>query len=308
MTAKEKKIEVVKKLRLLAYKTTYQGERDTALEKAKRLMLAYEITEEDLLGCSNEQEPEFEEEMRRSYEETVNEYMRGDWGKNAKETRQPNRGYVGKSTFYYRGFSLNSDPRECRMRMEGTTKYYDKYPKSRPAVNSNMRTVDGSVVKDSQLKRAVNRALHRDEDTIVTSSDMKRLKKLKARGMQIYTLNGLEKAVNLKKLDISYNPVSDLSVLSELRKLIYMNIEGTEAADFRPLMYLKKLRKLRAANTPVVTTEPLYRLPLLVSLDLTGCMNLQDMIRPVNMRFKIHLRRNKYHNAFGEALAGAFYL
>lgn len=108
----------------------------------------------------------------------------------------------------------------------------------------------------------------------------------------VYKLGGLEYATDLRKIDLSYNMVSDLTPLKDLTNLrdltFYMNkltsieplrkltnleqlnIAFNEVKDLSPLTNMKSLKNLNVENTGISDLRGIERCTKLSSLNLSG--------------------------------------
>ena len=133
----------------------------------------------------------------------------------------------------------------------------------RPAQSAN------GILPDPDLADAVRRALGRKwDDPPITPADLQNLTRLHAAYADIRSLAGLQHAVNLTDLDLSYNSVSDMSLLSSLKKLESLEIRGNPFSE----LSLSDLPNLTAFHLPdqVLSALSLANLPNLASLDLEG--------------------------------------
>ena len=108
----------------------------------------------------------------------------------------------------------------------------------------------------------------------------------------VYKLGGLEYATDLRKIDLSYNMVSDLTPLKDLTNLrdltFYMNkltsieplrkltnleqlnIAFNEVKDLSPLTNMKSLKNLNVENNGISDLRGIERCTKLSSLNLSG--------------------------------------
>lgn len=93
---------------------------------------------------------------------------------------------------------------------------------------------------DRNLEFAIRVALNKLSGAI-TISDMEKLKSLVAVDFDIYSLEGLQYAVNLEFLNLSINKISDISQLENLTKLKELYLVSNEIRD---ISYIKKLTNL----------------------------------------------------------------
>lgn len=109
-----------------------------------------------------------------------------------------------------------------------------------PFFNTYTVKADGGdpvVFADAKLEAAVRKDLGINEPTPVLEIDMLRLSKLSSsRGAGITNLSGLEFAYNLKSIDLYGNRgLTDISQLSGLLNLTYIDAQSTAIADLSPL-------------------------------------------------------------------------
>lgn len=109
----------------------------------------------------------------------------------------------------------------------------------------------------------------------LTRGDLLRLRQLDARGSEkagISNLSGLEFATNLTFLDISGNPLSDITPVASLVNLLSLNIDGTAVFELSPLANLTLLDSLSACGTLVTDIQPL------VTNSVNGGLNTGDFV------------------------------
>ncbi|TAH63384.1 MAG: leucine-rich repeat domain-containing protein [Gottschalkiaceae bacterium] len=101
----------------------------------------------------------------------------------------------------------------------------------------------------------------------ITKKDMEVLVVLDIKGKDIYSLEGLEHAVNLFYLGIvnKDSSLSDLRPISKLTKLTDLIIENAEISDVRPIKDLTNLTLLSLKNNNISDISPLKNL---INLDL----------------------------------------
>jgi hypothetical protein len=120
---------------------------------------------------------------------------------------------------------------------------------------------------DVALKAAVEAQLHVSNPT---AADMLRLEYLVAQENGITRLAGLEYAVNLNILNLSNNPLADLSPLSGLTHLTRLYLNESGIADVRSLRELKKLQFLSLSYNEITDVSALSGLSELTELDLAS--------------------------------------
>lgn len=121
---------------------------------------------------------------------------------------------------------------------------------------------EGSVIfDDANLKAAIEAALGVADPNWM---DMLQLTELTARGSDIYSLSGLEYAVNLTELDLGWNSIDDLSPLAGLSSLRLLHLDNNAISDVDPLLDLTTLEALWLDSNQISDISA-----------LAGLMNLQ---------------------------------
>ena len=149
------------------------------------------------------------------------------------------------------------------------------------------------IINDPILKKLINKNLSRDraDDQKITKKELEVLKELRIRdekGENILTtaslkdtpefkfiqthgiknLLGLENAVNLEKLDLNENEISDLSPIAKLNKLTKLSLIRNRISNLQPLSELTNLEYLDLYANKIVDISPLAKLTNLKHLDL----------------------------------------
>ncbi|MEE8452190.1 MAG: leucine-rich repeat domain-containing protein, partial [Thermoguttaceae bacterium] len=108
-------------------------------------------------------------------------------------------------------------------------------------------------------------------------SDLGALKELDAGHFGITDISGLESAVNLRKLILSGNEISDLSPIQPVSAgqsgamyLEYLNADGNQIFDLSPLELLSELERLSLDGNPITDLRPLAGLTQLDFLSIDG--------------------------------------
>ena len=137
----------------------------------------------------------------------------------------------------------------------------------------------GVYIPDVNLRAAIEEALGKAADEVITVEDMETLKELNMEKKEISDLTGLQYAANLEELEINGNPISDLSPLAGLTALKGLEINWTQLSDLSPLAGLVNLQHLEAwsKNNTVSDLSPLANLTKLISLDISGSLEITDI-------------------------------
>jgi Leucine-rich repeat (LRR) protein/thiol-disulfide isomerase/thioredoxin len=123
---------------------------------------------------------------------------------------------------------------------------------------------------DRNLERAVRDALELAADAPLEDSALLALTMLDARGYGILSVEGIEHCRNLETLVLWENEVSDLSPLSGLANLVYLDLDSNRVSDLTPLSSLQSIEILYLSYNPVQDVSPLSSLPKLSSLYLNA--------------------------------------
>ncbi|NLY08884.1 MAG: hypothetical protein GXZ11_03150 [Tissierellia bacterium] len=105
----------------------------------------------------------------------------------------------------------------------------------------------------------------------------------------IKSIEGLETAVNLEKLILQENDISDLEPISKLTKLKYLNLLRNDIRDVEQLSELVNLEYLNLYSNQIADINPLSKLMKLTFLDVhfnndwDGSGRLKDISVVVNM-------------------------
>ena len=142
-------------------------------------------------------------------------------------------------------------------------------------------------IPDPNLRRLVRRALNLPNDAPVTVRDMRQLTELKVQNTGIENLDGLEHAVNLRRLWIDSNSLSDLSPISHCSKLEDLGISDCGISDISALQGLVNLLGVNIGVNSIHDLQPLKSLINLEHLlinqnpisDITPLVNLQKLKR-----------------------------
>ena len=133
-------------------------------------------------------------------------------------------------------------------------------------------------IPDPNLRTKIEEALGKASGATITASDMAKLTYLEARNANISDVTGLEHAINLIRLDLSWleterdwinsNSVSNLSPLSGLTHLRELNLGFNNISDLSPLSGLTHLTRLDLRNNTIGDLSALAELTNLRGLYL----------------------------------------
>ena len=173
--------------------------------------------------------------------------------------------------------------------------------------NKNQRGLDTPVtIPDRDLRAVIEKRLGKTSGATITGTEMRTLTVLFASftpggKRHIQDLTGLEFAINLTKLDLLGNQISDLSPLTKLKNLTELDISKQTLievdgfygniiyllSDLSPLAELKNLTSLSLKGNQISDISPLAELKNLTSLylwsnrisDLSPLTKLKNLIK-----------------------------
>ncbi|MBS6022675.1 MAG: hypothetical protein KIB00_01190 [Paeniclostridium sordellii] len=161
-------------------------------------------------------------------------------------------------------------------------------------------------INDEYLRKAVNKALGRDENSLdkITAKDMENITKIDSGFLALHTdekgeprrgiksLEGLEYAKNLKTLKVSMNSITDLTPIKDLTNLEFLEVFRNEISDLTPLKNLKNLEHLDIYNNKgIVNLEPISKLNKINFIDMHYCnrrsarVTFEDLGSLTNLEF-----------------------
>ncbi|MFT3943215.1 MAG: gamma-glutamylcyclotransferase [Ancrocorticia sp.] len=98
---------------------------------------------------------------------------------------------------------------------------------------------------DAKLKACVASALGLGIDAKISKDNLRQLTELTCELSEKPEMTPLKYATNLKRLNLSNNKISDISVLKALGKLTWLDISGNRISDFSALKGLTKLQYVK---------------------------------------------------------------
>ena len=116
---------------------------------------------------------------------------------------------------------------------------------------------DGVGISDPGLEEAIRNALGFSDEVAITTSDLQGLKELDATDYGIRSLDGIQACENLTELTLWFNDITDITPLSNLKQLKYLDLDNNNVADLSPLAKLAHLETLYASYNPITDLSPL---------------------------------------------------
>ena len=130
---------------------------------------------------------------------------------------------------------------------------------------------DAIEFKDRNLLKALLSSCDTNNDGFITKEELGSVKSLLLGYYGIEDISGLQYAVNLTVLDLSYNEnLKDISALANLTNLEFLDLDSTAVSDIRALSNLTKLWRLDLYCDAITDISVLSNLINLESLQLGG--------------------------------------
>jgi internalin A len=139
---------------------------------------------------------------------------------------------------------------------------------------------------DPALEAAIRSAIAKPTGDIY-KSDLMSLDSLVADNLGITDLTGLENCVNLRRLNLGDNNISQIGQLSELFGMYDLNLQGNNIADISPLASLNNLGSLLLSGNPIGNLDALSSLDKVWFLAVTfvGVADLQPLASLTNLQY-----------------------
>ena len=148
-------------------------------------------------------------------------------------------------------------------------------------------------IPDPNLRTVIEGRLGKASREPITTSDMAALTQLYAVNSNIIRLTGLEHAINLTYLNLSFNSIADISSLSRLTNLTQLYLHGNSISDISPLMELTNLTELSLDYNAISDISSLSGLTNLTELHLSdnSISDISSLSGLTNLT-ELHLRYN----------------
>src|SRR2546430_499243 len=121
---------------------------------------------------------------------------------------------------------------------------------------------------DMNLEKAVRKHVFekRDNDKPLVEADVSSLSTIKADGMGITNLAGIEKCVSLASLELAKNGIKDLAPLDGLKLVQFLTLNDNQVEDITPLGGMKSLQYVELSHNKIKTIDA-----------LTNCTNMASI-------------------------------
>ena len=167
-------------------------------------------------------------------------------------------------------------------RLEAEKLYYDPILKKLINKNLSSERADDQKITKKELESLKELRLKDEEGkNILTTTSLKdtpEFKFIQTHGIK--NLLGLENAVNLEKLDLNENEISDLSPIAKLNKLTKLSLIRNRISNLQPLSELTNLEYLDLYANKIEDISPLAKLTNLKHLDLHNNDQTGDPVHP----------------------------
>ncbi|UNP82202.1 leucine-rich repeat domain-containing protein [Bacillus mycoides] len=164
---------------------------------------------------------------------------------------------------------------------------------------------DGNVIVDKQLQMQMHINKYNLErkniNEPITKEDLLQIKTLSIySGEGINEIAGLEYMTNLEKLTLRESNVTDISVISGLRHLKYLDLSSSPIESIQPVSKLENLDMLFLRDNKIADFTPLSQMKKIKILDLIG-NNIKDLtpLFTVLSLEEVYLANNQISNLSG---------
>ena len=164
-----------------------------------------------------------------------------------------------------------------------------------PVVTPPEQKPDAVVqIPDPNLHAAIAEELGKGPNVPITVQEMERLKRLDALNRGIHDLTGIQFAVNLERLLLSVNPITDLSPIAGLISLKNLRFGRSNSeprnlikvSDLSPIARLVNLEKLHVDTTDISDISPIAELTKLewIHFDVSNISDLSPIAGLTKLR------------------------
>ncbi|MGW5954546.1 leucine-rich repeat domain-containing protein [Bacillus mycoides] len=162
---------------------------------------------------------------------------------------------------------------------------------------------DGNVIVDKQLQMHINKynLERKNINEPITKEDLLQIKTLSIySGEGINEIAGLEYMTNLEKLTLRESNVTDISVISGLRHLKYLDLSSNPIESIQPVSKLENLDMLFLRDNKIADLTPLSQMKKIKIVDLIG-NNIKDLtpLFTVLSLEEVYLANNQISNLSG---------
>lgn len=154
------------------------------------------------------------------------------------------------------------------------------FPAPTYAANSKVK------IDDPVLEKEIRNELKLEADQTLDLDHIEKLTSLYPKGKEkIKSLNGLERAHNLKKLFLPNQEITDISPLRNLYQLEFLALDGNQIKNICPISNMTKLQQLLISNNQIEDISCLSRLTALTDL-LASKNQIQDITSLTKLQIK----------------------
>ncbi|EOP46778.1 leucine-rich repeat domain-containing protein [Bacillus cereus] len=160
-----------------------------------------------------------------------------------------------------------------------------------------------NVIVDKKLQQHINKnnLERKNINEPITKEDLLQIKTLSIySGEGINEIAGLEYMTNLEKLTLRESNVTDISVISGLRHLKYLDLSSNPIESIQPVSKLENLDMLFLRDNKITDLTPLSQMKKIKILDLIG-NNIKDLtpLFTVLSLEEVYLANNQISNLSG---------
>ncbi len=125
-------------------------------------------------------------------------------------------------------------------------------------------------IPDANLRAAIEGHLGKEEGAQITREEMATLHRFRADGRKIGSLTGLEFAVNLERLELRRNLITDIAPLAGLVALDNIKLRDNQISDITPLAQLVNVEWLGLEENQITDLTPIASIGKLDAVGVSG--------------------------------------
>ena len=164
--------------------------------------------------------------------------------------------------------------------LTGSSLSYEIYSTQIPILENRGITVtftipsDRVFIPDTNLQVQLTTALSLNQNQLIPISSLNSPEFTYFRAtpqnnnQKIEDLTGLEYCGNLTELDLTYNNISNISILNQLTKISTLSLDSNNIADISPLDSLERLENVHLSQNQIKDIQPLISNPNIAGGDL----------------------------------------
>ncbi|WP_250674017.1 leucine-rich repeat domain-containing protein [Paraclostridium ghonii] len=147
-------------------------------------------------------------------------------------------------------------------------------------INFNDQNLNNGLIFN--IKNSINESRPPELEGNAYEKELHALENINLSQRGIGNLDGIEKCINTKSIDLSKNEISNIEPLTELKELTKLNLSNTKISNnLNPLSKLSKLNELDLSENEISDVDPLSKLEGLTKLNLSN-NKIADNLNPLS--------------------------